>query len=139
MEGESRNSGFNSLNSGDKRGRRALDDLTKDDGGSRNISTQVVADMETSDVKSRKVFVANELGLHARPAARLAREAQKYSSRITLLAQEQEVDAKSILDLLTLALGPGCAAELKAQGEDAQAALEQIEKLFLNRFEEERS
>ncbi|SMP68849.1 phosphocarrier protein [Desulfonatronum zhilinae] len=99
---------------------------------------QVDVGMETLDVVSRKVFVANELGLHARPAARLAREAQKYSSRITLLSQEQEVDAKSILDLLTLALGPGCAVELKAQGEDAQSALEQLEQLFLNRFEEER-
>ncbi|SDB09132.1 phosphocarrier protein [Desulfonatronum thiosulfatophilum] len=94
--------------------------------------------METVDFVSRKVFVANEQGLHARPAARLAREAQKYSSRITLLTAEQEVDAKSILDLLTLALGPGCVVELKAQGEDAQAALEQLELLFVNRFEEER-
>lgn len=90
------------------------------------------------DVVSRKVFVTNDLGLHARPAARLAREAQKYTSKITLLSQEQEVDAKSILDLLTLALGPGCAVELKAQGQDAQIALERLEQLFLNRFEEER-
>ncbi len=94
--------------------------------------------METVDVATRKVFVANEQGLHARPAARLAREAQKYSSRITLFTQEQEVDAKSILDLLTLALGPGCIVELKAQGEDAFVALERLEQLFLNRFEEER-
>ncbi|GAB6059027.1 HPr family phosphocarrier protein [Desulfonatronum parangueonense] len=94
--------------------------------------------METVDFVSRKVFVTNEQGLHARPAARLAREAQKYSSRITLLTAEQEVDAKSILDLLTLALGPGCSVELKAQGEDALAALEQLELLFANRFEEER-
>jgi phosphocarrier protein HPr len=94
--------------------------------------------MEIVDSMTRRVCVANELGLHARPAARLAREAQKFSARITLLFQNQEVDAKSILDVLTLALGPGCSVELKAQGEDAEAALHQLEQLFLNRFEEER-
>jgi phosphocarrier protein HPr len=93
--------------------------------------------METLDVLSRKVCVANDLGLHARPAARLAREAQKFVSRITLMSQEQEVDAKSILDLLTLALGPGCSVVLKAKGEDARDALEHLEQLFLNRFEED--
>ncbi|HDQ41492.1 MAG TPA: HPr family phosphocarrier protein [Desulfonatronum sp.] len=92
--------------------------------------------MESLDVVTRRVCVANELGLHARPAARLAREAQRFTSKITLCSQEQEVDAKSILDILTLALGPGCNVEIRAQGEDAQVALEQLEQLFLNRFEE---
>jgi len=94
--------------------------------------------MEASEVATRRVCVANEFGLHARPAARLAREAQKFSSRITLFCQNQEVDAKSILDILTLALGPGCNVEIRAQGEDAHGALEHLEQLFLNRFEEVR-
>jgi phosphocarrier protein HPr len=94
--------------------------------------------MESLDMITRRVCVANELGLHARPAACLAREAQKFSSRITLSSQEQEVDAKSILDILSLALGPGCNVELRAQGADAQGALEHLEQLFLNRFDEVR-
>ena len=94
--------------------------------------------MEPTDIVTRRVCVANELGLHARPAARLAREAQKFSSKVILSSQEQEVDAKSILDILTLALGQGCSVEIKAQGEDAQGALEHLEQLFLNRFEEVR-
>lgn len=94
--------------------------------------------METADIISRRVCVANDLGLHARPAAMLAREAQKFSSRITLTNSDHEVDAKSILDILTLALGPGCNVEIKAQGDDAQNALEHLEQLFLNRFQEVR-
>ncbi len=94
--------------------------------------------METADIISRRVCVANDLGLHARPAAMLAREAQKFSSRITLTNSDHEVDAKSILDILTLALGPGCNVEIRAQGDDAEHALEHLEQLFLNRFQEVR-
>jgi phosphocarrier protein len=94
--------------------------------------------MEAFEVITRRVCVANEFGLHARPAALLAREAQRFSSRITLSSQDQEVDAKSILDILTLALGPGCSVEIRAQGEDAHGALKHLEQLFLNRFEEVR-
>lgn len=94
--------------------------------------------MEALDIISKRVCVANELGLHARPAALLAKEAQKFSSRITLSCEEQEVDAKSILDILSLALGPGCNVEIKAHGDDALSALEHLEQLFLNRFQEVR-
>lgn len=94
--------------------------------------------METADIISRRVCVANDLGLHARPAAMLAREAQKFTSRITLTNSDHEVDAKSILDILTLALGPGCNVEIRAQGDDAENALKHLEQLFLNRFQEVR-
>jgi phosphocarrier protein len=94
--------------------------------------------MEAFEVLTRRVCVANEFGLHARPAARLAREAQRFSAKITLLSQDQEVNAKSILDILTLAVGPGCNVEIRAQGVDAHGALEHLEQLFLNRFEEVR-
>lgn len=94
--------------------------------------------MESAEIFSRRVCVANDLGLHARPAAMLAREAQKYSCRITLINSDHEVDAKSILDILTLALGPGCNLEIRAQGEDAEDALRHLEQLFLNRFQEVR-
>ncbi|MEF2143860.1 MAG: HPr family phosphocarrier protein [Desulfovibrionaceae bacterium] len=84
----------------------------------------------------RRVVVANQLGLHARPAGVLAQEAQKFTSRILLECDGQEVDAKSILDVLTLAAGQGMRLDLKADGDDAQAALDRIEKLFKERFGE---
>lgn len=84
----------------------------------------------------RVVVVANQLGLHARPAGVLAQEAQKFSCAISLVHDDQEVDAKSILDILTLALSPGSKVELAADGDDAGPALDRLEELFKSRFGE---
>lgn len=86
----------------------------------------------------RTVVVANQLGLHARPAAKLAQEAQNFEAEITVICEEQEIDAKSILDILTLAAAQGSALELRAIGDDAEAALDCLEKLFKTRFGEEK-
>ncbi len=81
-----------------------------------------------------RVCVLNEQGLHARPAAKLAKEAQKFASTITLAADEAEANAKSILDILTLAAGQGENLELRATGVDAEAALDALAEQFKNRF-----
>lgn len=85
-----------------------------------------------------KVCVVNELGLHARPAARLAQEAQKFHSAIFLVADSQQVDAKSILDILTLAAPRGCGLTIRASGDDAREAVERITGLFRERFGEDK-
>lgn len=90
------------------------------------------------DSAARTVVVVNQLGLHARPAARLAQEAQTFEAEIIVVCDEQEVDAKSILDLLTLAAAQGSTLELKAFGIDAMAALDCLEELFKTRFGEEK-
>lgn len=82
------------------------------------------------------VNLYNDFGLHARPAAILAREAQKFSSDISLLFDGKEVDAKSILDILTLAAPSGSALKIKARGEDAREAVNRIKELVAGRFEE---
>jgi phosphocarrier protein HPr len=89
-------------------------------------------------VLTKEVFVLNELGLHARPAGRLAQAAQKYTSEVRLVHGDQSVDAKSILDILTLALSRGTMLRLEAEGPDADAALSHLETLFKDRFGEER-
>jgi phosphocarrier protein HPr len=89
-------------------------------------------------VLSKRVFVRNELGLHARPAGQLAQAAQGYSSEVRLVHGDQKVDAKSILDILTLALPRGAVLRLEAEGPDAEAALQHLESLFNDRFGEDR-
>lgn len=91
---------------------------------------------DPDDMHSRQVIVANEHGLHARPAGRLAQQAQSFESEIFIVNDDQEVDAKSILDVLTLAAGPGDTLEIRAQGSDAQDALNALETLFKNKFDE---
>ena len=82
-----------------------------------------------------RVRVANEQGLHARPAAKLAQEAQKFACDIQVRHDGgQPVDAKSILDILTMAAGQGCELELRAAGPDAAQALGRLGELFRNRF-----
>ncbi len=85
---------------------------------------------------SREVIIHNQLGLHARPAALLAKEASRYKSEIRLVVDEVEVDAKSILDILTLAAPQGTIVRVVARGEDAQEAVDALEKIFLNGFGE---
>jgi phosphocarrier protein len=89
---------------------------------------------ETGDGYALRVRVLNEQGLHARPAARLAQEAQKFACDISLALGEERVDAKSILDILTLAAGHGSELELRAAGPDARDALACLGSLIRNRF-----
>ncbi len=81
-----------------------------------------------------RVRVLNEQGLHARPAARLAQEAQKFACDISLALGDEVVDAKSILDILTLAAGHGSELELRAAGPEARDALAHLGTLIRNRF-----
>ncbi len=83
-----------------------------------------------------EVVVANEHGLHARPAGKLAQQAQAFEAQIAIVHEGQEVDAKSILDVLTLAAGPGDKLEIRATGCDAKQATDAIHALFKNKFDE---
>lgn len=65
-------------------------------------------------------------GLHSRPAARLAKAARHYSSEIRCITETGEADAKSMLDLLSLAPPPNAQIILLANGEDARAALNDL-------------
>ena len=76
------------------------------------------------------IFIKSEFGLHARPAARLAQAAQQFDARITLEYEGTTVDAKSILDILSLAAGKGAFLTLRCQGEDAALAAEAITDQF---------
>jgi phosphocarrier protein HPr len=81
-----------------------------------------------------RIRVLNDQGLHARPAARLAQEAQKFACDIRLTMDGEEVDAKSILDILTLAAGHGSELEFRANGPGAEDALAHLGALIRNRF-----
>ena len=86
------------------------------------------------ETHSCKVVVTNEQGLHARPADLVAREAQRWESRIEFIGKSQRVDGKSILDLLTLAAEEGTHLVVEATGPDAREALDAIGNLFNKKF-----
>jgi len=85
---------------------------------------------------TKDIAIINKLGLHARAAAKLVHTASRYSSDIKLKKGSEEVDAKSILGILLLAAGKGSTVTITASGNDETEALDSIEQLFLNRFDE---
>lgn len=89
-----------------------------------------------SQTIAKNVYIRNELGLHARPAALLAQEAAKFEAQITLAGDGVVVDAKSVLDLLSLAAGQGKTILLQAEGQDAEQAVLHLEQLFKDGFGE---
>jgi phosphocarrier protein HPr len=85
----------------------------------------------------KKVQITNRLGLHARPAAMVVQKANKFKSEITLQKEDLEVNAKSILSVMALAAEMGSIVIIKAEGEDETAAVEELAKLFEQKFGEE--
>ncbi len=90
------------------------------------------------EVQEKVIRVGNSLGLHARPAGKISQEAQRYAASITVHSGGMEADAKSILDLLTLAAPQGTELRLRAQGADAAEAVSALSRLFEDMFGEER-
>jgi phosphocarrier protein HPr len=90
------------------------------------------------EVQEKIIRVGNSLGLHARPAGKISQEAQRYAASITVHSCDMVADAKSILDLLTLAAPQGTELTLRAQGPDADDAISSLSKLFEDMFGEDR-
>lgn len=87
----------------------------------------------------QQVSITNALGLHARAAAKLVRLAKTFRSSVTLTRSDTNVsaDGKDILSVLQLAAGFGIILSIGVEGADAQEAIEQITKLFADKFGEE--
>ena len=85
-----------------------------------------------------EVKILNRLGLHARPAALIARCAAKFESAVSLTPPDgSPADAKSILSLLMLGAPCGSVLTLQAEGCDAEEAAAAVAGLFENKFDEE--
>ena len=81
--------------------------------------------------------IINKLGLHARAAAKLSHLANMFNSNIYLIYNEDKVNAKSLLGILTLAASVGNEIILQASGDDEQEAITAISDLFNRKFDEE--
>lgn len=81
--------------------------------------------------------VINQLGLHARAAAKLVTTAQPFECDITLERKGREVNAKSIMGVMMLAAACGSTVNIILDGPDEAEAFQVIQSLFDNRFGEE--
>ena len=80
--------------------------------------------------------IINALGLHARAAAQMVKVANRYKSDITIEANGQRANAKSIMGVLMLAAAQGTQVKLTCKGDDAEACLADLAKLINDRFGE---
>jgi phosphocarrier protein HPr len=85
----------------------------------------------------REVMIINKLGLHARAAAKFVTLASRFEAEIRLLRDKREVNGKSIMGVMMLAAAKGTRLEIQACGADAEQALDCLENLILQRFDEE--
>jgi phosphocarrier protein HPr len=83
-----------------------------------------------------KITLQHPAGLHARPASLFVQTAKRYQCQITAIHGARSVNAKSILSVLTLGANQGAEIALRAEGEDADAALEALRALILSNFGE---
>lgn len=88
---------------------------------------------------TRRTTVINKTGLHARPASDFVAAAKKFKSKITiknLTEDEGPENAKSIICILAMGMGPGTEVEITANGEDEQEAVDTLIELIDSGFGE---
>ncbi|HZS76585.1 MAG TPA: HPr family phosphocarrier protein [Ktedonobacteraceae bacterium] len=83
-----------------------------------------------AQVAERTVTLQSSSGLHARPATLVVQQAKGFTSKITLLKGEKTANAKSLLSILALGAEQGDSVVLKAEGEDAETAIEKLSAML---------
>ena len=83
------------------------------------------------------VKVINRAGIHARPSALLVQTTKNFVSNIYMEKGSDRINAKSIMGIITLGAAYGSEIKIIAEGEDEEAAIEILVKLFESKFEEE--
>ena len=81
-------------------------------------------------------LIENRNGLHARPAAEIVKAASRFRSEVTIRRDDMEVNGKSIMGVMMLAAEYGSTLWLRANGEDAEQAVDAIAALVASRFGE---
>ena len=84
----------------------------------------------------KKFLIKNKLGLHARPAALFVQTANRFKCEIEVRKGREKINGKSIMGIMTLAIGCGSFITIRATGEDAAGAMAEFSKLITNNFGE---
>jgi phosphocarrier protein len=87
-------------------------------------------------VIEREGTIVNSLGMHARPAAQVVRLASTFKAAIELEHDGQSVNGKSIMGVMTLAAECGAVVRVRADGDDAEAAVVALLELIARGFGE---
>jgi len=83
------------------------------------------------------ITILNRAGIHARPAALVVQTTKNFLCNIYLERGRDRINAKSIMGVITLGAAYGTQIRIVAEGEDEQAAVQTLTRLFESKFEEE--
>ena len=84
-----------------------------------------------------RLTLTNRLGIHARPAAAIAKTASRFQSAITLHGNGKTIDAKSIIMVMSMGAKHGHELTIKADGQDEGECIQALRELVENKFYEE--
>ena len=85
---------------------------------------------------SEDVTVVNQLGMHARAAAKFVHLATRYTARVKVTRDGREMDGKSIMGILLLAAARGSTITISAEGQDERDAVDALVALVQSGFDE---
>jgi len=88
-------------------------------------------------VTSQAVTVVNQLGMHARAAAKFVHLATRYEAQVTVARDERAMDGKSIMGVLLLAAARGSTITISADGDDERDAVDALVSLVQSGFGED--
>ena len=81
-------------------------------------------------MKEFTYVITDEIGIHARPAGVLVKEAKAFTSKITLEANGKSADATKLMAVMSLGVKNGAEVVIKAEGEDEDAAIAKMEEFM---------
>lgn len=84
----------------------------------------------------KSMTIVNKLGLHARAATQLVQLANKFEAEVTLEQGSNSAPANSVLALMMLESGQGKEIKVTSEGKDAELAMQAVEKLIADGFNE---
>ena len=91
-------------------------------------------DKSDGDVASRVVEVSNNNGVHVRPATQIVEAANRFWCEIELTRGSETANAKSVIEVLQLAILQGETVNVRAEGKGAEKAVNAIADLFAANF-----
>ncbi len=86
----------------------------------------------------RRLKICNNLGLHARAAAKIVELADRFESKLYLIKDGRQVEGSNILSILTLACPKGTEMEVRIVGKDSEQFMAEMDALFQGKFGENR-
>ena len=83
-------------------------------------------------MKTFNYVIKDEVGIHARPAGLLVKEAKKYQSKVIIVKDGKKAEATKLMALMGLGVKCGDAVDIEISGEDEDNAYEGIKTFFEN-------